>query len=62
MSIDLIQRLTTLKGIYIQQMSGTREDFSAKISLNKNLWQDLIGVTKITLLFKDPIVKNYGMD
>ena len=36
-------------------MSCTRDDFSNKISLKEQFWQDLIGVYKITLLLKDPV-------
>ena len=54
MSIDFFQRLTTLKGTYFYQMSCTRDNFSAKISLKDHFWRDLIGVWKITLLSKDP--------
>ena len=50
------KRLTILKGIYIHQMSCTRDDFYAKISLKEYFWQDLIGVWKITLLSKDPVL------
>ena len=31
------------EGTYIHQMSYTRDDFSAKISLKEHFWQDLIG-------------------
>ena len=44
MSIDVFHGITTLKGIYIHQMSCTRDDFYAKISLKEHFWQDLIGV------------------
>ena len=60
MSIDFFQRLTTLKGTYIHQMSCTRDDFSTKISLKEHFWQDLIGVWKITLLSKDPVGTGYN--
>ena len=55
MSIDFFQRLKSLKGTYIQQMLFTREDFPAKISLNKHFSPNSKGVTKITLLLKDPV-------
>ena len=55
MSIDFFQRLKTLNGTYFYQMSCTRNDFSAKISLKDYFWWDLIGVWKITLLSKDPV-------
>ena len=57
MSNDFFQRLTKLKGTYFHQMSCTRDDFSAKISLKEHFWRDLIGVWKITLLSKDPVYK-----
>ena len=44
MSIDVFHGLTSLKGIYIHQMSCIRDDFSAKISLKEDVCQDLIGV------------------
>ena len=52
-SIYVFHGLKTLKGIYIHQMSCTRDDFYAKISLEEYFWQDLIGVRKITILSKD---------
>ena len=44
MSIDVFHGLTTLKGTYIHEMSCTRDEFSAKISLKEHFWQDLIGL------------------
>ena len=52
---NFVQRLTTLKETYFYQMSCTRDDLSAKISLKEHFWWDLIGVWKITLLSKDPV-------
>ena len=40
---------------YLYQMSCTRDDFSAKISLKEHFWPELIGVWKIALLSKDPV-------
>ena len=55
MSIDVFHGIRTLQGIYIHQMSCTRDYFYAKISLKEYFWQDFIGVWKITLLLKDPV-------
>ena len=41
-------------------MSYTTDNFSAKISIKEHFWQDLIGVWKITLLSKDPVVYYHG--
>ena len=44
------------EGTYAHQMSCTRKDFPAKISLKMHFWRDLRRVSKKSFILKDPVV------